>query len=711
MDLNRTNRLSRIKNLKNFMKVIREGQEVEIHKTELVVGDVIRIKEGDSLVADGLLIQGDLVEVLETSMTGSLKKMQKLTFRSCREVRKYINEKGFINDILTEDLPSPVLVSGTSVVRGTGRMLVTAVGVNSQLGKIRPVLADEFMVTPLQLHLEGIASKVGLFAVFGSIMIIVFTLLKILLMRYWYRTDYSLKDHGITTAGDFFEIISKIQLALALFVTCTPEGLPLAVTIGISSAIPRLLRDSLLVRSVRGLETLAEVSVVVTPKSRAICLDKYTVTHLFNTDLETLYDYENMKAIPFESVVHKSCVNLFKKCFICNLSQDLGSEEEEEDNGNSIDLAFLNYMSSCGVDVEAVSKHYIVLKRNIFSSERRVSSVVIEEDINDPEEDQEASQQVLLIKGAISKILGNCDQMLELKTGEVRVLEDQEKDAIYSAANKLSKRNIRVLALGYKVLEEDLDLFEFNTEEMLSYEKKGLIFLGLIGLRDIIKPESPSTINQLRTAGIRTVLCSGDSLYNVSNTAEQIGLISESIFENRVGSSTKTGKDFREEVGSPVLSGHPSSRRLLFEDLGNFKQTTKDLKVLARSTPEVRRNLVIGLRQSNEVVAVLSSKVRDLDSVKNSSLSIAMGVSSCEIIKSNSDIIAIDDSLATIWRGVLWGRNLHFTLRMYVQFILTANLVLVYTVFASFLMSGTSPFGVAQMLWVSRFWAEEENTI
>lgn len=307
-------------------------------------------------------------------------------------------------------------------------------------------------------------------------------------------------------------------------------------------------------------------------------------------------------------------------------------------------------------------------------------------------------------KGASEIVLELCSHFID-ENGNRQQLTPQKKDEIKGVINKYAKEALRTICIAYKDLKEGEGGHKHDEEEEVDgqhtfkVEQGGFTCIGILGIRDIIRPEVPNAIKECEGAGIKVRMVTGDNKVTAKAIANECNLIAEdheyAIME---------GKEFNQACGGLIELTDKNGKKTGEEKIGDFetfKQIEKYLCVLARCRPEDKYLLVTGLRQMGEVVAVTGDGTNDAPALKKADVGFAMGITGTDVAKTAADIILLDDNFASIVQACMWGRNIYDNIRRFLQFQLTVNVVALATAFIGACILTESPLQPIQLLWVN----------
>ena len=598
-------------------KIKRDGVIIEAPIDDVVVGDIVILEVGDKIPADGYLIDG-FITVDESSLNGESKEVYK---------EKIDSWKNTIND-------TNKVYRGCVVYSDMATMVTTSVGINTVYGKIAKELKDSSPISPLKLrlsHLAKIISKIGYISSFLVSFSYLFSVIVI-------ANNFDI-NKIMSTVTNFKVISSYIIYALTLCVTiivvAVPEGLPMMITLVLSSNMKRMLKNNVLVRKLTGIETSGSINILFTDKTGTLTKGKLEVIGLINGNLKT---FQN----ELEIIKYNKYYDIFKKSIIYNTSSNYGVNGEII-GGNITEKALLSFIKT-NVSKNIKTSNYIP-----FNSEDKYSSIVLHD-----------KNKIVLIKGSPDKILDSCDKYYDEFGIKSPFLN---KKRFLQNINNYSKRGIRLLALA-------------TSENTNSKNLYNLCLVGVILIKDEIRPEAINGVNLVKSAHIQTVMITGDNVDTASSIAKEVGIIEND--DDVVITSIQLNKMNDTEI----------------------KEMLPRLRVVARSLPQDKSRLVRISQELNLVVGMTGDGVNDAPALKKADVGFSMG-SGTEVAKEASDIVILDDNFISISKAILFGRTIFKSIRKFIIVQLTINFcAIALSIICPFIGIDT-PVTVIQMLWIN----------
>ncbi|KAM6215225.1 plasma membrane calcium-transporting ATPase 2 isoform 9-T9 [Rhynchocyon petersi] len=682
---------SRIEQEQKFT-VIRANQVVQIPVAEIVVGDIAQIKYGDLLPADGLFIQGNDLKIDESSLTGE-----------SDQVRKSVDK-------------DPMLLSGTHVMEGSGRMVVTAVGVNSQTGIIFTLLgaggeeeekkdkkakqqdgAAAMEMQPLKsaeggdsddkkkanMHkkeksvLQGKLTKLAV--QIGKAGLVMSAITVIILVLYFTVDTFVVnKKPWLPECTPVYVqyFVKFFIIGVTVLVVAVPEGLPLAVTISLAYSVKKMMKDNNLVRHLDACETMGNATAICSDKTGTLTTNRMTVVQAYVGDV-------HYKEIPDPTSINTKTMELLVNAIAINsayTSKILPPEKEGAlpwQVGNKTECGLLGFVLDLKQDYESVrtqTPEEKLYKVYTFNSVRKSMSTVIKLP------DQSFR---MYSKGASEIVLKKCCKILN-GAGEPRVFRPRDRDEmVKKVIEPMACDGLRTICVAYRDFPSSPEPDWDNENDILN----DLTCICVVGIEDPV----PEAIRKCQRAGITVRMVTGDNINTARAIAIKCGII-------------HPGEDFL------CLEGKDFNRRIRNEK-GEIEQDRIDkiwpkLRVLARSSPTDKHTLVKGIIDSThteqrQVVAVTGDGTNDGPALKKADVGFAMGIAGTDVAKEASDIILTDDNFSSIVKAVMWGRNVYDSISKFLQFQLTVNVVAVIVAFTGACITQDSPLKAVQMLWVN----------
>lgn len=653
-----------------YCTVIRKGKHEHMSIFKILVGDLIQISEGDSIPADMILLKGTKITTDESNITGEPEHLHK-------------------NGLIDEDEPTPesdnFLLAKSTIMSGKGFGVVAAVGEHTQQGQAEQKLDIDTEVTPLQAKLDTIADFIGWIGIYAAILTFLASAINMIVYK-------------IIGGEEFWEmstlnrLMDSVILSITIVVVAVPEGLPLAVTISLAYSVMKMKEDNNLVRRLDASETMGGANQICSDKTGTLTQNKMSVVELYIEEkvrekLDECSD-ETKKSF-YLSVGFNSTAQLLI---------DDDNEGKEVRQGNQTECGLLDFIRKDDQDYQKIRNDNDEIFGIPFSSKRKRMTTVTNSPLND-------DNYIVLVKGASEIILDLCTKQVgeggEVKDFDDGKLEEIQKDVI----SKFADSAYRTLTLAYKeVPKEELnkqkqDVDSDSEEQLEEYLESELILLAVVGIQDPLRDGIPEAVGRCKKSGITVRMVTGDNLSTAKAIAKDAGILSEREADQKY--ACIEGKTFREEVGGleEVKEGGKTIERVKNEE--KFIEIISQLRVLARSSPQDKYLLVTGLRNQGSVVAVTGDGTNDAPALKKADVGFAMGIAGTEVAREAADIILLDDNFKTIVTAIMWGRNIYSSVRKFLQFQLTVNIVAMFIAFIGGVVIGESPLTTVQLLWVN----------
>ncbi|KAK7293954.1 hypothetical protein RJT34_16836 [Clitoria ternatea] len=624
------------------LEVIRGGRTVKVSIFDIVVGDVIPLKIGDQVPADGVLISGHSLSIDESSMTGESK-------------------------IVHKDHKAPFLMSGCKVADGVGVMMVTSVGINTEWGLLMASISeDNGEETPLQVRLNGVATFIGIVGLTVAVAV-----LAVLLGRYFSGHTKDVDGNvefvaGKTSVSNAVDGVIKIfTIAVTIVVVAVPEGLPLAVTLTLAYSMRKMMADKALVRRLSACETMGSATTICSDKTGTLTLNLMTV-------VDACIGSSKLNPPDDSSKLHPEVLPLINEGIAQNTSGNVFVPKdggETEVSGSPTEKAILSWGVKLGMNFNVIRSNSIVLHVFPFNSEKKRGGVALK---------LEDSSVHIHWKGAAEIVLETCTQYLD-SNGQLQSIE--EKKAFFKEAiDDMAARSLRCVAMAYRSYE--LDKIPSNEElDQWFLPDHELVLLAIVGIKDPCRPGVKDAVKVCIDAGVKVRMVTGDNLQTAKAIALECGILAST--EDAIEPNIIEGKTFRE---------------LSEKERENI---AKKITVMGRSSPNDKLLLVQALRKGGEVVAVTGDGTNDAPALNEADIGLSMGIQGTEVAKESSDIIILDDNFASVVKVVRWGRSVYANIQKFIQFQLTVNVAaLVINVVAS-ISSGDVPLNAVQLLWVN----------
>lgn len=590
-------------------KVERDGKVMQIKSEDLVVGDVIILEAGDAVPADARIIESASLKIEEAALTGESVPVNKFI--------DIINLKDTEKDVPLGDRKN-MMYMGSSVVYGRGRAVVTATGMDTEMGKIAGALAQaQDGQTPLQKKLAQL-SKILSFIVIG-ICAVIFAIGII-------RELVTGNQIGL----EF--LLNTFMIAVSLAVAAIPEGLAAVVTVVLSIGVTNMSKKNAIIRKLTAVETLGCAQIICSDKTGTLTQNKMTVVEHYGDD-------EKMLATGMA------------------LCTDVNIDENKEIIGEPTEAALVAYALTLDLNKNDLSKSEPRVAEAPFDSMRKMMSTVHAKD----------GAYIQYTKGAPDEVLKCCTKIL--KDGKVRDITEADRTEILKKNKEYADRALRVLACSFK------ELSEIPADQSPEALEKDLVFCGLVGMIDPVRPEVKAAIEECRTAGIRPIMITGDHKDTATAIAMELGIIDNP-------DAAITGAQLNE---------------ISDED---FEKDVEKYSVYARVQPEHKVRIVNAWKKRGMITAMTGDGVNDAPSIKSADIGVGMGITGTDVTKNVADMVLADDNFATIVSAVEEGRRIYDNIRKSIQFLLASNLSEVLSIFFANLL-GFTILKPVHLLWIN----------
>jgi Ca2+-transporting ATPase len=615
-------------------RVFRDGSLVSLPARDLVPGDLTQVEAGDRVPADARLVYATGLQTQEASLTGESTPVVKSS-----------------DPIPQEEIPlgdrHNMLYMGTVVVSGKGRALVVGTGLHTELGRIATMIQEatqaEREETPLQRRLEQLGHVLLWLCL--SIVAVVFVLGEL---------------RGIPVVMMF---LTSVSLAVAAI----PEGLPAVVTITLALGVTRMVKRHALIRRLPAVETLGSTTVICSDKTGTLTKNEMTVTALYQGGEIFTVSGEGYAPVgdilsfgePVKPDARPGLKALLRASVLCN-----GAELREEEGrwtilGDPTEGALLVAAAKTGIRKEEIEMAAPFLGEVPFDSERKKMTIVR----------RTATGPVAFVKGAPDVLLRDCRAWID-RDGCTNALTDEVRQEILAANQNFASQALRVLGVAMRPLDRAPEAFDAATLE------RDLIFLGLMGMKDPIRSEAKVAVEACRTAGIRTVMITGDHKDTAVAIARELGILNEK---------------------EQAVSGAELDR---LSDAALADQVER-IAVYARVSAEHKLRVVRAWKSKGAVVAMTGDGVNDAPAVKAADIGVAMGITGTDVTKEASDMVVTDDNFASIAAAVEEGRAIFDNIRKSVHYLLSCNISEILVMLLATLLALPLPLLPVQILWIN----------
>ena len=593
------------------VRVIRNSKVVLVDVSDIVLDDIVLLSSGDKVPADGIILEGT-ISLDESSLNGEAKEVYKSSSTSNKVYR------------------------GTVVYDGEALIRVDAVGDKTFYGNLASEIQDKEPISPLKLRLTKLAKTISIFGYIFAGLVALGYLFSVVFIENNFDID---KIVATISNGRvmFGHILYALTLSVTLIVVSVPEGLPMMITLVLSSNMRRMLKKNVLVRKLVGIETAGSLNILFTDKTGTLTKGKleviglYLPNKVFINNVMELSSYRNYYDLVIPSLLY-------------NNDSVYDFDNNRVIGGNITDRAIMEFIKMKKGD------EYKVTDKVSFDSKNKYMISVVK-----------GANNLRLIKGAPEVIINACNTYYDAN-GDKKIFKN--KDEMFKKVDDYTKNGIRVLALA--VSDDVLNLRSF----------RNVSFLGLVMIKDEVRKEAISGLEMVKAAGIQTVMVTGDNKNTASALAFELGLLSND--DDIILTSDELAKMSDKDV----------------------KKILPKLKVVARSLPHDKSRLVNVARDLDLVVGMTGDGVNDAPALKKADVGFAMG-SGTEVAKEASNIVILDDNFMSIVNAILFGRTIFKSIRKFIIFQLSVNICAVMVSLVGPFIGIDQPVTVIQMLWIN----------
>jgi P-type Ca2+ transporter type 2C len=629
--------------------VVRDGREEQIPAADIVPGDVLLLAEGDAVAADARLVEAASLMVAEASLTGESEPVLK----DGAPIAEPVGLGDRVN----------MVFSGTAVVRGRGRAVVTATGMATETGNVARLLESTGeRVTPLQREVDRIGRMLGI-AVVGIAVVVVCAIVL---------------TADIRTASD---VVSVLLVGVSLAVAAVPEGLPAVLSVVLALGVQRMAKRRAIVKRLSSVETLGSASVICSDKTGTLTRGEMTIQKIVTGSGEvdvtgSGYRPEGELLVDGRPLDDPVLLEEVRAVLTAgSLSNDAVLREEDGVwmiQGDPTEAAFLVAEAKVEGLGEERSARFERVGEVPFTSERKLMSTLQSDMVGE-------LGLAVVTKGAPDVLIERCVE--ERVQGEMRRLTDARRHEILATVERLADLALRTLAVAHRPLPAD----ELPPKDELL--ERELVYLGLVGIIDPPRPEAAAAIADANAAGLRVLMITGDHPHTAARIAGDLGIAP-------AGTGVVTGDE---------LEALDDDARLA---------TIREVSVYARVAPQHKLRIIDALHTDGRIVAMTGDGVNDAPALKAADIGIAMGVAGTDVAKEAADMILADDNFATIVSAIREGRGIFANIRKFLRFLLSSNMGEVFTMFFGVALAGligledtgetiAAPLLATQILWIN----------
>ena len=605
---------------KDKCKVHRNGVITVIDVDDVVVGDKVLLQSGDKIPADGVLIDGAL-RVDNSALNGEAEECKKTAASEDFQLEDDITGDTFVD--------AHSLFRGAVIFDGEGILDVRKVGLKTMMGKMAEEMQEDEPDSPLKVKLAKLAKQISTFGYIGAVLIAVLYLVYFVMQAGGVSQYFAMGIEPVVK-----DVVRALSLAIVIIVCAVPEGLPLMISLVLMQNTSKMLDHNVLVRKAEGIETAGSLNILFSDKTGTITKGMLEVVDFFTGDGNSI----DIAQLSKHSKV-KGLVDLA----IGKNTQSMFDASHKVIGGNATDQALMKFLGEETFKTLENSSEYKITKQQSFNSANKFSQARID------------STGKTIYKGAPEKLLANAVKYLDAD-GNICTMDNA---ILNRKIDELAAKAMRVLAFGYS--EKDMVENSINDD---------IVIIGLVGIRDDVRPEAKEAIREVQGAGIQVVMITGDRLETAVAIAKDAGLLKGG--SDRALSSAQLNEMSDEEV----------------------KKIIPNIRVIARALPTDKSRMVRLCQEMNLVVGMTGDGVNDSPALKRADVGFAMG-SGTEAAKEAGKIVILDDNFKSIKDAILYGRTIYHNILKFCKFQLVINV-------AAVVVSAIAPFfGVDEPLKVT----------
>ena len=605
---------------KDKCKVHRNGVITVIDVDDVVVGDKVLLQSGDKIPADGVLIDGAL-RVDNSALNGEAEECKKTAASEDFQLEDDITGDTFVD--------AHSLFRGAVIFDGEGILDVRKVGLKTMMGKMAEEMQEDEPDSPLKVKLAKLAKQISTFGYIGAVLIAVLYLVYFVMQAGGVSQYFAMGIEPVVK-----DVVRALSLAIVIIVCAVPEGLPLMISLVLMQNTSKMLDHNVLVRKAEGIETAGSLNILFSDKTGTITKGMLEVVDFFTGDGNSI----DIAQLSKHSKV-KGLVDLA----IGKNTQSMFDASHKVIGGNATDQALMKFLGEETFKTLENSSEYKITKQQSFNSANKFSQARID------------STGKTFYKGAPEKLLANAVKYLDAD-GNICTMDNA---VLNRKIDELAAKAMRVLAFGYS--EKDMVENSINDD---------IVIIGLVGIRDDVRPEAKEAIREVQGAGIQVVMITGDRLETAVAIAKDAGLLKGG--SDRALSSAQLNEMSDEEV----------------------KKIIPNIRVIARALPTDKSRMVRLCQEMNLVVGMTGDGVNDSPALKRADVGFAMG-SGTEAAKEAGKIVILDDNFKSIKDAILYGRTIYHNILKFCKFQLVINV-------AAVVVSAIAPFfGVDEPLKVT----------
>lgn len=616
-------------------RIIRSNREQIIEASEIVPGDILILNSGDAIAADARLINATALTAAEAALTGEsvpvVKSIAPLPVKTLLADRHNM------------------VYAGTHITAGRALAIVTATGVNNEIGKIADLTTTtNEPKTQLELRIEQ----------FGKYLVVAALVLFCLVIAI-----------GLLRGISFSQIF---MIAISQMVSLVPEGLPVAMTVALAVGVQRMAKRGTVVRRLAAVETLGSTTIICSDKTGTLTRNEMTVTNLYlpvgkreisvtGVGYSPEGDFREKDNKPITPDIDKTLNKLLMAISLCNDAQLLAPDKADSRwriLGDPTEGALLTLAQKGGIDLAMTRKQFQRKAELPFNSDSKMMATQHEID----------GSNIVFIKGAPEALLELCDSLYHDE--QIKAFDEIFRFEVQNAAKKMADSALRLLAVGYV-----RDSFIDGAKGFAPFAKK-VTFLGLVGELDPPRDEVALSVRECRAAGIRPVMVTGDHKATGMAIAKALGI---------------------SQNNDLVIDG------LELDQLSDQELLLKinQISVFARVHPEQKLRIVEAYQKKGEVVAMTGDGVNDAPALVRANVGVAMGITGTEVAKEAAKIVITDDNFSTIVAAIAEGRLVYQNIKKLILFLFVTSIDEVLILFLALVLGFPLPFAAVQILWIN----------
>lgn len=623
------------------VSVLRNGRRKTLAATDIVIGDVLLLEEGQSVAADARVIEENNLRTAEAPLTGESEPIDK-------------SPEKLESDTDLGDRTNMVW-KGTAVVKGSAKAVVTAIGKQTEIGKIASSLKE------MEQTESNFKKKTGVLARQMAVISFISAIAVFLI-------GYFLRD---------FEFEEMLLVTIATLVSAIPEGLPVVISVVLAIGANRMARKNAIIREFTATEEMGSVTTILTDKTGTITQNILTVKKIFGADEKEYtvsgegYEPEGSIQIDDQEVDIEEASPVLQKILMISqfgVQADIISNDSDEDpevSGDPTEIALRVLGEKSKIADQEAYQSMSEQSDVPFNSEQKFRAKLVKTDSGD---------RLMLVVGAPERILELSSKVL--LTNDSEQLSDSIKEVIEDKYDEWANQAYRVLALAYKPMNEKDDISEDDV--------KDLIWVGCVGMIDPPRPGVKDAIAECKRAGIRVVMLTGDHAKTAGAIARQVGVLDQ--------------QEGKEDSKYPEAL---SEREVAKMDDGELDEMLKHVSVFARVTPATKLRIAERLQQGGELIAMTGDGVNDAPALQKANVGIAMGKNGTDVARDAAKIVLSDDNFSSIVNAIQQGRIVFRNVKLTSYFLLTTTFAATLTIVITLLLGMPLPLTAVQILWVN----------